>query len=446
MMFWVFAALFSLLALALILLPALRRPPALAGRGAYDRAVYRDQLAELERDRARGVLSADEAAAARLEVERRLLAAAEEAPATRAAGPPRLLLGAVGLAAVIGAAAVYLAVGSPGLPDQPVAARVPPGVPEDLAASADHLAERVEQNPGDGEGWLLLARTQAALERYHAAAESFRRAMALTDDRADAAAGYGEMLVLSSNGEVTPAARQAFQAALAKDPSNAPARYYLALADAQAGRAAEAIEAWRKLEAETPPDTPWRASLRKRIEETARKAGLPAPEPPRGPSSADIAAAQQMSPEERQKMIRAMVDGLATRLQASPDDAAGWQRLGRAYRVLGEKEKAEAALGRVVALRPGDKEALLDHAHAVLEGAGWVDPKKPLPEAFLADMREVARIDPKNAEALWYLGLAAAQRHDKEEAVAQWRRLLALLPPGDDANLVRRALDALAGK
>jgi cytochrome c-type biogenesis protein CcmH len=141
-----------------------------------------------------------------------------------------------------------------------------------------------------------------------------------------------------------------------------------------------------------------------------------------------------------------MVEGLAARLQAAPDDAAGWQRLGRAYRVLGEKEKAEAALARVVTLRPGDKEALLDHAHAVLEGAGGADPKKKLPEAFLADMREVAKIDPKNAEALWYLGLAAAQRHDKDEAVAQWRRLLALLPPGDDANLVQRALDALAGK
>lgn len=446
-MFWVFAALFSLLALALVVLPSLRRPGAVPGRNAYDRAIYKDQLAEIDRDLERGVLTVEQAAGARLEVERRLLATAEEPPAPSISVAPRLLLGGIGLAVVVAAAVVYLTIGSPNVPDQPIAARVPPDAPKDFAASAERLAQRVEENPDDGEGWLLLARTQAVLERYHAAAESYRRAMALTGDRADAAAGYGEMLVLSSNGTVTQAARQAFETAIGKDPSNAPARYYLALAAAQAGRPAEAIEAWQKLEADAPADAPWRDSLRKRIEETARAAGLPVPEGPRGPSSADIAAAQRMSPEERQTMIRSMVEGLAARLEESPDDAAGWQRLGRAYRVLGEKEKAEAALARVVALRPGDKEALLDHAHAVLEGAGGADPKKPLPEPFLADMRELAKIDPKNTEALWYLGLAAAQRHDKEEAIGQWKRLLALLPPeGNDAKLVQRALDALAGK
>jgi cytochrome c-type biogenesis protein CcmH len=447
-MFWIFAAVFSLLALALIVLPALRRPGAVPGRSAYDRAIYKDQLAEIDRDLERGVLSAEQAAAARLEVQRRLLATTEDAPpVSPETGAPRLVLAALGLVVVVAAGAVYLAIGSPRVPDQPVAERVPPDAPKDFAESAERLAKRLEDHPDDGEAWLLLARTQAVLERYHAAAESYRRAMALTGGRADAASGYGEMLVLSSNGTVTPAAREAFETAFAKDPSNAPARYYLALAAAQAGRPAEAIEAWRKLEADAPPDAQWRASLQQKIEETAREAGLPVPEGPRGPSPADVAAAQRMSPEERQKMIRSMVEGLAARLEEAPDDAAGWQRLGRAYRVLGEKEKAEAALARVVVLRPGDKEALLDHAHATLESAGGADPHKPLPEPFLADMREVAKIDPKNTEALWYLGLAAAQRHDKEEATLQWKRLLALLPPdGDDAKLVQRALEALAAK
>lgn len=447
MMFWVFAALFSLLAVALVLLPALRPPKASRGRSAYDRAVYKDQLAEIEREVERGVLTPAEAASARLEVERRLLATSDEAAAVEVQGRKPLWLGAVGIAVAVAAGSVYLAIGSPGVPDQPIAARVPPGAPKSLALSAERLADRVEKNPEDAEGWVLLARAQAALERYQAAAESYRRAMALTDDRADAAAGYGEMLVLSSNGIVTPAARKAFETAAAKDPGNAPARYYLALAAAQAGRPADAIEAWRQLEADTPADAPWRAMLRQRIEETARAAGLPVPEAQRGPSSADISAAERMSPEERMKMIRSMVDNLAARLAESPDDAAGWQRLGRAYRVLGEKEKAESALARVVALRPGDKEALLDHARALLDKEGGAAPEKPLPEAFLADMRKVAEIDPENTEALWYLGLAAAQRHDKEQALAQWRRLLALLPPdSDDAKLVQRAVEALGGK
>lgn len=447
MMFWVVAALFSLLAVALVVLPALRLPSTPRGGNAYDRAVYKDQLAEIAREVERGVLTPAEAASARLEVERRLLAASDEAPAAQVRAARPVWLGAVGLAVIAAAGVVYLAIGSPGVPDQPIAARVPPDAPKDLVAAADRLADRLGKNPEDPEGWVLLARTQAALERYQAAAESYARAMALTGDRADAAAGYGEMLVLSSDGIVTPAARKAFETAVAKDPGNAPARYYLGLAAAQAGRPADAIEAWRRLEADTPLDAPWRATLRQRIEETARAAGIPVPEAQRGPSSADIAAAERMSPEERLKMIRSMVNSLAARLVDSPDDAAGWQRLGRAYRVLGEKEKAESALARVVALRPGDKEALLDHARAVLEMAGGAAPEKPLPEAFVADMRKVAEIDPENTEALWYLGLAAAQRHDKEQALAKWRQLLALLPPGsDDAKLVQRAVEALGAE
>jgi cytochrome c-type biogenesis protein CcmH len=446
-MFWLFAAFFSLLALALILLPGLRGARAAPGRTAYDRAVYKDQLAEIARDVERGVMTEAEAAAARLEVERRLLSTRDDAPAVEAGGMPRLWLGAIGVGAVSAAILAYLALGSPGVPDQPIAARVPADAPKDFAESAERLAARLTANPDDVEGWILLARTQAVLERYAAAAESYRRAMALSGDRAEAAAGYGEMLVLSSDGVVTPAARQAFEKAVAGDPANAPARYYLALAAAQAGRPAEAIEAWRKLEAEAPPDAPWRETLRQKIEQTAREAGLPIPEAPRGPSAGDIAAAQRMNPEERQKMIRSMVENLAARLEESPEDAAGWQRLGRAYRVLGEKDKAEAALARVVALRPGDKEALLDHARVMLENAGGADPKKPLPEPFLDSMRKVAELDPDNTEALWYLGLAAAQRQDKEGAAARWRQLLGLLPPGsEDAKLVQRALDAIGPK
>jgi cytochrome c-type biogenesis protein CcmH len=447
-MFWALAALLSALALALIVLPALRRRGAGPARSAYDRAVYRDHLAEIGRDLERGVLTPDQAAAARLEVERRLLAAAEEATPEEARGIRPVGLALLGAGVVMAAAAVYLGLGSPGVPDQPAISYVPPDAPRSLVADADRLAKRLEEHPDDGEGWMRLARTQASLERYHLAAESYRRAMALIGDRPEAQAGYGEMLVLSSNGVVTPAARHAFEAALAKDPADPSARYYLALATAQAGRPAEAIEAWRKLEADAPPDAPWRGRLRQRIEETAHAAGLPIPEAPRGPSAADVAAARNMSPEERQTMIRSMVEGLAARLEASPDDPAGWQRLGRAYHVLGEKEKAEAAFARVVALRPGNKEALLDHAHAVLDNAGGAaDPHKPLPEPFVADMRHVAEIDPKNAEALWYLGLAAAQQRQKEEAIGYWQRLVALLPAdSDDARMVQRALDALAGK
>jgi cytochrome c-type biogenesis protein CcmH len=155
-----------------------------------------------------------------------------------------------------------------------------------------------------------------------------------------------------------------------------------------------------------------------------------------------------MRPEDRQQMIRTMVDGLAARLEQNPDDVAGWQRLARAWRVLGEKQKAEEALGRVASLRPNDAEAQLEHARAMLDADGGApDPKKPLPQKFIAAFERVAQLDPKNQDALWYLGLAAAQRQDKAKATQLWNELLAMLPPGgDDHRTVKEALEALGAK
>jgi len=138
-------------------------------------------------------------------------------------------------------------------------------------------------------------------------------------------------------------------------------RFYLALGDAQDGKASEAVAAWAKLAGEAPRDAPWLPLVRKRMVETARAAGIALPEaaqpapqstPSAGgaPSAADIEAVQAMSPAERQAMIHSMVERLAARLDANPDDAEGWQRLARAYAVLGETQKAEAAAARAAAL------------------------------------------------------------------------------------------------
>jgi cytochrome c-type biogenesis protein CcmH len=355
-MLWAGLLLLTIGAIAAIVVPLLRPRHAPAPpRAAFDRAVYRDQLGEIARDLARGTLDADQAAAARLEIERRLLATDEpdEAATTR---EPVHRLTAIALAGMVAAGAVtlYLALGSPALRDQPLAARRDGApaehAPGDLAASVDALAARLKESPGDARGWLLLARSQASLQRWQDSAASYQRAMALTDSP-EASAGFGEMLVMAADGLVTPAARSAFAAALARDPGNPPARFYLALGAAQDGKASEAIAAWAKLADEAPPDAPWLPLVRQRMEETARAAGITLP-PSAGaaPSAADIKALQAMSPAERQAMIRGMVERLAARLEANPDDEEGWQRLARAYAVLGETEKAAAAAARAAAL------------------------------------------------------------------------------------------------
>ena len=157
-----------------------------------------------------------------------------------------------------GAAGLYLLLGAPGVPDAPFALRV--AEPRraggdaanhpDLAKMAASLAEKLRHDPNNREGWQLYARTLATMGNWQGSADAFRNLIALGDTSADAYAGYGEMLVLASQGVVTPAAREAFGNALKADPSNPLARFYLAAADAQSGRGQQAIDAWVKLAGE----------------------------------------------------------------------------------------------------------------------------------------------------------------------------------------------------
>ncbi len=388
----------AVIAVASVVVPLIVRARAQPVRGAFDRAVYRDQLKELERDVARGVIDAAAAANARLEIERRLLAADKrDERAVETAGSPMLAV-VLALGVPMAAAIFYLAIGSPGLADQPRASRTAEGPSgaspsghDDFAAGVARLEREVQQNPADAEKWLLLARTEAELGQWQKSVDAYQRVMALTNNQSEFASGYGEMLVLAADGVVTPAAQQQFAAALAHDPNDVPARFYAALAEAQAGEAAIAIAHWQELAAEVPQEA-IRAELRRRIEEaaaaagiaapalapakTAAAAGTPPPAPaqpavaPPGPTAADIANAGQMSDADRQAMIRTMVERLATRVKSTPDDLDGWMRLGRAYGVLGERDKALAAYQHVQTLLPADsdqRKAVAD-AIAALKG------------------------------------------------------------------------------
>jgi cytochrome c-type biogenesis protein CcmH len=306
-MLWLGLLLFTIAAITAIVVPLLRsRQAPMPPRAAFDRAIYRDQLDEIARDLARGTLDADQANAARLEIERRLLAtdAPDEVAVTRA---PVRSVTAIALAAVVaaGSVALYLALGSPRLEDEPLVARrdagAPPHAPGDLAASVDALAARLKEAPSDANGWLLLARSQATLQRWQDSAASYQHAMALTDTP-EASAGFGEMLVMAAEGMVTPAARSAFATTLAHDPGNAAARFYLALGDAQDGKPSEAIAAWAKLVEQAPPDAPWLPLVRQRMAETANAAGItPPPEatPPAGPAAGGAPSAADLRRSRR---------------------------------------------------------------------------------------------------------------------------------------------------
>jgi cytochrome c-type biogenesis protein CcmH len=284
------------------------------------------------------------------------------------------------------------------------------------------------------------------------AGDAYHHAINLGQTSPDVYAGLGEMLVLSMGGIVAPAAHNAFAKALAADPQNEVARYYLALADAQAGEEKRAIDSWMSLAANLPENSPMREQIANGIQQAAKEGGITAPAMPKGvpgppatvaggPSPDQMAAARQMTPAQRATIIRSMVAQLAAKLQAQPNDLDGWMRLGRAYAVLGEIDKASDAYEHAAKLKPGDVDVRLQAVGMLL---GGLKPSDPLPPEAVSLLNEVEVVAPDEPEALWYLGIVAAREGHPDVARADWTKLLAQMPPdGDDAKLVKDALAAL---
>jgi cytochrome c-type biogenesis protein CcmH len=246
-----------------------------------------------------------------------------------------LLVPAVGLS-------LYLLLGNPQLPDQPLAARLEnPG--QNMALLVAKAERHLAENPNDGAGWELLAPIYFKAMRLGDAELAFRNAMRLLGTSPERLDGLGETLVAANDGIVTEDARLAFEESLRLQPDNPRARFYVGLGLEQAGRRDEARAAFEAIAKASPPDAPWMDLIRQHIAATGGTTPQTA-EAPNGPSADDMAAAGQMSEGDRQDMIRGMVESLAARLQDDPNNLEGWLRLVRSYSVLGDKEKAEEAL------------------------------------------------------------------------------------------------------
>jgi cytochrome c-type biogenesis protein CcmH/NrfG len=167
-----------------------------------------------------------------------------------------------------------------------------------------------------------------------------RNVLRLLGATAEREADFGEALVNAASGIVTAEAKAAFDRALALDAKDVATRFYLGLAAEQDGQGAEAAKIWRGLLAEAPPDAPWRDLVRSAL---ARIEGGAAPSAS-GPSERDMAAAAKLPLDQQNEMARGMVQRLADRLKDNGADADGWQRLVRSYLVLGERDRAIAAV------------------------------------------------------------------------------------------------------
>lgn len=362
------------LAVAALFLMALRRARAeIAAAADFDLKVYRDQLTEIDRDLARGTLPPEEADRLRTEVSRRLLDADRNAQsATRQASTGGIAVAAAVILALIGSSYwVYLRLGAPGYPDLPLATRFAmseemranrpsqtemeaeaaatrpaPIEPEaDFAVLMDRLRQAVADRPDDARGLELLASNEARLGNLTAAREAMENLIRVKGDSATAAdhAALAELMIMAAGGLVSPEAEAELTRALTLDARNGTARYYYGLMAAQVGRFDRTFALWRPLLDEGPADAPWIAPIRAQIEDVAMRAGVQyeLPETAPGPDGAAVAAAEDMSPEDRQAMIEGMVAQLGERLATEGGTVEEWARLISSLSVLNRKEEAQ---------------------------------------------------------------------------------------------------------
>jgi cytochrome c-type biogenesis protein CcmH len=468
----IFAVLAGLTAIVVGMLvwPMLRKAKAPPSRAAFDMEVHRDQLEEIARDLARGTVDAREAQAARAEIGRRMLALAGE-PAVEPAhtGGSRLLAAALAVAIPAAAFALYIDRGAPGAPGVPFAEQQANGTNQDpqLVEFARALRARVANNPGDLEAWVRLAQVSAAFNMADDALAAWRAADRLAGERPELAGPLGEAAVLAANGQVTPEAQRAFARVLAADPGDPRARYYAGRALAQAGDLNAALRMWFDLAAASAPDAPWLPTVREALAQAAREARVDLarlrPSPDNRPAVSSLAPPQSVFaaappqapppggqallalPEaERAQAIRGMVEGLAARLAAQPDDLEGWQRLARSWQALEEPEKALAAYARAAEMAPDQIPVLDAYADALL---ALHDPDARLDAPARKAMENLLERAPNNPLALWLVGLDEVAAGNQLAATALWQRLLALLPEASPARaeLVERIDKLKAG-
>ena len=361
-MIWIVFALMTGAAVMAVLAPLASRRGTSDDKVA-DIAFFEAQIAEIDRDRAEGRLDASDAETARTEAARRLLRAGAAPQGTATLSRKTPLIAALAAILFIPALALslYFRLGAAELPDMPLAARLD-AQPErtDLAGAVARIEQHLHEHPDDGRGWEVVApfflRTGRGEDAIHAYAEALR----LLGATAERHAALGEARMIVADGKVTPAAKQDFEAATALDPANVMARYYLAIAAAQAGQKEKAIEQFERLAADAPPDAAWLDAVKAQLATLRGEAAPPvatAPATSNPPDSEQGRAIAAMPAGEQQKMIRTMVARLADRLAKNGDDVEGWLKLIRAYSVLADTEKAKQAVGdahKALAANKGD--------------------------------------------------------------------------------------------
>jgi len=351
--------------------------------------IYREQLSEVDRDLARGVLDQTEAERTRIEISRRLLAADDSARKAAREAPPLLskVMAIVTAAALIGAAGwLYVDLGAPGYGDVSRAERIAAGeqrraarpaqieteaavmVPDTLAPFDDATRELIQtrrrtvfEQPRNADVWAVLSQTEAAIGQFPRATraqESLIHALG-ADAGIEDYERLADLMVASTQGYVSPEAEVVALALLQENPDNIAGLYYLGLMYAQNDRPDRAFNLWRRVIDEGRPGTLHWDFAAGQIEAVALQLGTDYVLPERrGPSAADLEAARDMPAEDRRMMIEGMVAQLSDRLANEGGPPQDWARLVSSLVILGEQDNARAILAEAELVFGGDVQAV----------------------------------------------------------------------------------------
>lgn len=333
--FVLLAALLAVLALGFVLLPLLRRraQSTASDRADANAAIYRDQLAELEAERAQGLIGAARYDETRAEIERRL---AEDLAAGESAGPaPKLQWQGSRLALVLGfalplaAAGLYAVIGTPGALDPTAGAGAGAGsaqnqhqvTPEQIDAMVAQLAARLEREPNNPEGWRMLARSLGALGRYAEAAKAYAKLIEIGGRNADVLADYADVLAMAADRNLQGEPMRLIEEALALDPDHVKALALAGTGEFARGNYEAAIVHWERLMKSLPPDSPLAEGVLSGLASARQRSGRPVVAAPAAPpaSAAAVPSAPPAAASAEAVQGIVMLDA-ALAAKVSPDD------------------------------------------------------------------------------------------------------------------------------
>ena len=428
--------------LVALMLAYIRRQQRGAGPMQYDEDLQDqiDQLmlarATLDEDHQTGQLSDSDFAATCLDIDRRLLGLSQQVAQASASSPKDQTLTrlAVGLAIILplGAALIYTTLGRPDLRDNPLVDRAAEiaSRSETITATKKNLAQNLARaqaatvtTPDDIESWLKLAEAAASVNDSATEIRALRMARQLTNDDPSVLSLLAEALSRAADGRVTVPARNLIDTVLATDPDEPRALFLLGLAAFQDGDYQAAVTRWQRLLSISTADAPWLPIVRANIAQAAEAGGIALPLA-NGPDADSIAAAADMTANDRQAMILSMVESLRDRLDETPDDTEGWLRLARAYDVLGDRAAAFTALARAADSAPDDASL----AYQFLERTIGIELSATQLSMAQTVIARLAENDTSGPQYLFFRGHIAKLSGDPDTARSVWTDLLGTMP------------------